>query len=516
MPMTKDTLKKQAVSFIRCLVEFSNTLEALPEERYLTMRVSYFDEKTPPDYQPEFFREGHDAIQFISKPVKVRIGSLKTPHLTLALKFAGLESFDLMDEAHQADPDGDKQLPQWEDKQKKQQFQKGHPAQGESPSELEWTAEELMIASAVCDSDNDEENMQRSQSPSELAELEQHLSTSSLRDQVADSHEDNDDGDDENIYDDMKAFVLAKQRSQVRECANKFNLDISRVHTFFERLLSEGILSRHGKSFRVTRSSTQMDRAVEPDGCQSWQQGQEQEQEQEPKRSRGEAKPLENIDDETIGSEMSPELLAPAVRQPKVSPGDNATIVVSKASSLQFSSSQRSCESIVFTSSPSSPPIAITRTTRLQRKRSSSYQSSTGDKLGGNRRQRKEEFVKATNKRSGGHLDLITRSGHANPSAPAVDDDTTMGDEDEGTREANPTAVAMDTTIADSDVATALPSNQKKRQHFILSQDGESVTVSEGQRAIKSRKKCSVIANPIYQQIKDNFAQDGSESFAGN
>jgi len=61
-----------------------------------------------------------------------------------------------------------------------------------------------------------------------------------------------------------------------------------------------------------------------------------------------------------------------------------------------------------------------------------------------------------------------------------------------------------------------LPSNQKKRQHFILSQDGESVTVSEGQRAIKSRKKCSVIANPIYQQIKDNFAQDGSESFAGN
>lgn len=42
--MTKDTLKKQAVTFIRSLVEFSSTLEVLPDERWLTIKltVSYF------------------------------------------------------------------------------------------------------------------------------------------------------------------------------------------------------------------------------------------------------------------------------------------------------------------------------------------------------------------------------------------------------------------------------------------------------------------------------------------
>eukprot|EP01036_Dinobryon_divergens_P054348 gene54348-72626_t len=39
VPTTKDNLKKQAVTFIRCLVEFTNTLEELPEERWLSMKL---------------------------------------------------------------------------------------------------------------------------------------------------------------------------------------------------------------------------------------------------------------------------------------------------------------------------------------------------------------------------------------------------------------------------------------------------------------------------------------------
>ena len=86
------------VAFIRCLVEFSNTLDSLPEERYLTMRMSYYDNKTPKDYQPEFFAVGNDVIKFVSKPVKVRVGSLMTPFLSMNLKFAGLETYDILDE----------------------------------------------------------------------------------------------------------------------------------------------------------------------------------------------------------------------------------------------------------------------------------------------------------------------------------------------------------------------------------------------------------------------------------
>lgn len=39
-PLTKDTLKKQAVTFIRALVEFSATLDALPEDRWLTLKLT--------------------------------------------------------------------------------------------------------------------------------------------------------------------------------------------------------------------------------------------------------------------------------------------------------------------------------------------------------------------------------------------------------------------------------------------------------------------------------------------
>lgn len=33
-------MKKQAVSFIRCLVEFTGTLDELPEDRWLTLKLT--------------------------------------------------------------------------------------------------------------------------------------------------------------------------------------------------------------------------------------------------------------------------------------------------------------------------------------------------------------------------------------------------------------------------------------------------------------------------------------------
>ena len=39
-PMDRDNVRQQAISFIRCLVEFSGTLDQLPEERWLTMKLS--------------------------------------------------------------------------------------------------------------------------------------------------------------------------------------------------------------------------------------------------------------------------------------------------------------------------------------------------------------------------------------------------------------------------------------------------------------------------------------------
>lgn len=41
---------------IRSLVSLVATLPSLPDDRVVTMKLFYFDELTPADYQPKFFR----------------------------------------------------------------------------------------------------------------------------------------------------------------------------------------------------------------------------------------------------------------------------------------------------------------------------------------------------------------------------------------------------------------------------------------------------------------------------
>jgi hypothetical protein len=45
---------------IRTLVTLAGTLDAVPSERYLTMRLLYRDDYTPDDYEPEYFTAARD------------------------------------------------------------------------------------------------------------------------------------------------------------------------------------------------------------------------------------------------------------------------------------------------------------------------------------------------------------------------------------------------------------------------------------------------------------------------
>ena len=47
MTMNRETLKKQAVTFIRCLIEFTSTLEELPDERFLSMKLTVSMDEIP-------------------------------------------------------------------------------------------------------------------------------------------------------------------------------------------------------------------------------------------------------------------------------------------------------------------------------------------------------------------------------------------------------------------------------------------------------------------------------------
>ena len=64
----------------------------------------YFDERTPTDYEPEFFIAAKsETLKFAGNPLKIKIGKLETPFHTLQLKFAGLDAL-LLDSVDQQQP----------------------------------------------------------------------------------------------------------------------------------------------------------------------------------------------------------------------------------------------------------------------------------------------------------------------------------------------------------------------------------------------------------------------------
>jgi hypothetical protein len=300
-----------------------------------------------------------------------------------------------------------------------------------------------------------------------------------------------------------------------------------------------------------------------PDGHQSWRQGQD---------DQGAQQGEDDDDDEELmaESEMSRDLLAV--------PAAAAAAASSSSSSLCLtSSSQRSCESIVFTSSPNSSPVPSVAPSgetsaagRKQRPPSTSagmlaVKTVTSASTSTARRTRQDARHKDTDKKKMvgkgkgyGHLDLVSRSSSTSAAAAAAshtlaeDDDVTVGHEDRG-REGEDEMGGDPMEVDETDDVGSLPRTEAKRkvnepcmmqgalrlcihmhigyyfivllsflclllpcmhammQHFYLSQDGESITVAAGEQPLKSRrKKCSVIAEPIYQQNQEVGHRDTS------
>ncbi|XP_041063757.1 zebrafish testis-expressed 38 [Carcharodon carcharias] len=72
--------KKASILLIRKLFVLMQSLEILPNDVSLTMKLFYYDEVTPPDYQPPGFKQGEcDAVWFEGTPVHFKVGDVPTP-----------------------------------------------------------------------------------------------------------------------------------------------------------------------------------------------------------------------------------------------------------------------------------------------------------------------------------------------------------------------------------------------------------------------------------------------------
>jgi len=81
---TKKEIKKATQQMMRTLLTLTQTLKPLPDDRIITMRLYYYDDVTPIDYQPPLFRDTVDVKLNFRKedPVKINVGRVDTPYHT--------------------------------------------------------------------------------------------------------------------------------------------------------------------------------------------------------------------------------------------------------------------------------------------------------------------------------------------------------------------------------------------------------------------------------------------------
>ncbi|KAM6217147.1 HORMA domain-containing protein 1 [Rhynchocyon petersi] len=79
--------KKASILLIRKIYILMQNLGPLPNDVCLTMKLFYYDEVTPPDYQPPGFKDGDcEGVLFEGEPMYLSVGEVPTPFHTLKVK----------------------------------------------------------------------------------------------------------------------------------------------------------------------------------------------------------------------------------------------------------------------------------------------------------------------------------------------------------------------------------------------------------------------------------------------
>ncbi|NWS27307.1 HORM1 protein, partial [Polioptila caerulea] len=79
--------KRASILLIRKIYILMQNLSPLPSDVCLTMKLLYYDEVTPPDYQPPGFKEAEDrGLMFNEEPMYLNVGEVPTPFHMLKLK----------------------------------------------------------------------------------------------------------------------------------------------------------------------------------------------------------------------------------------------------------------------------------------------------------------------------------------------------------------------------------------------------------------------------------------------
>ncbi|KAI3985420.1 hypothetical protein MKX01_033734 [Papaver californicum] len=91
--ITPNQMRSSACKMVRTLVQLMRTLDRMPEERTILMKLLYYEDVTPVDYEPLFFRgcsEQEANHPWLENPLKMKIGNVNIKHFVLALKLKSI------------------------------------------------------------------------------------------------------------------------------------------------------------------------------------------------------------------------------------------------------------------------------------------------------------------------------------------------------------------------------------------------------------------------------------------
>ncbi|CAL4062872.1 unnamed protein product [Meganyctiphanes norvegica] len=82
----KFEVRRPTIKMLRTIILLTNSLQPMPEKAFMSLKLKYYDETTPEDYQPPGFQECDDENTAINDSIKIKIGHVTTPYHSVVLK----------------------------------------------------------------------------------------------------------------------------------------------------------------------------------------------------------------------------------------------------------------------------------------------------------------------------------------------------------------------------------------------------------------------------------------------
>lgn len=98
-------IKKATIRLLRTIVVLTQTMNAIPEDTMLTMKLLYYDDVTPQEYEPPGFKPSTCTdFHYEEEPVTINVGDVATPFHRIKMRVKTNEAmFDIKDDAENSE-----------------------------------------------------------------------------------------------------------------------------------------------------------------------------------------------------------------------------------------------------------------------------------------------------------------------------------------------------------------------------------------------------------------------------